>query len=124
MKELRNQTKLLKQCLNKLRDRYENNTPPEHIRDKTFFLMMKEQTAEIYSLLENWTENALHIIKNEKINVHPHQIVSTQENVELLILHSYYIDARRRRYMELYNSSHYIFDQLLRGLVNNPNEQS
>jgi hypothetical protein len=110
------QTELLKQHLDHLKTMYEANNPPESVNDKYFFLTMKEETAPIYDLLEEWEESALEHIKATKTNVHPHQITSTRENVELLILHSYYVDARRKRYMELNRSSHYIFDQLLRNL--------
>lgn len=114
--ELEKVTLSLKQYLNQLMQKYEENNPPEHMSDKAFFLRMKKETAPIYDLLEEWEVQALDQIKNRKMNVHPHQIVSTKENIELIILHSYYIDARRKRYMELNHSSHYIFDQLLRDI--------
>lgn len=114
--ELKFQTELLKKHLDQLKDIYEANEPPESVNDKHFFLQMKESTAPIYDLLEKWEEQALEFVKTRKVNVHPHQILSTKENIELLILHSYYVDIRRKRYMELNHSSHYIFDQLLRDL--------
>lgn len=116
MNELKYQTECLKKYLDELKERYDNNDPPASIKDKKFFAMMKENTMNIYELLENWEEHALQIIKERKVNVHPHQIISTKENIELLILHSYYIDAKKKRYMELHGSSHYIFDQLLRSI--------
>lgn len=114
--ELSYQTELLKEHLDQLKEKYEANQPPESMSDKHFFLQMKENTQPIYDLLEEWEQTALAFVKQRKVNVHPHQIVSTKENMELLILHSYYVDARRKRYMELNHSSHYIFDQLLRDL--------
>lgn len=117
MMALKEQTEQLKQYLDQLKERYEGNTPPENMKDKQFFLIMKEDTIAIYDLLETWEKDALEVIKDRKVNVHPHQITSTKENMELLILHSYYIDTRRKRYMELNRSSHYILDQLLRGIL-------
>lgn len=114
--ELILQTELLKNHLDQLKEVFEANQPPESIRDKHFFLQMKESTKPIYDLLEEWEEKALAFVKDRKVNVHPHQIVSTRENMELLILHSYYVDVRKRRYMELNHSSHYILDQLSRDL--------
>lgn len=111
---LKDQTKQLIQYLDILRDKFEENNPPKHISDKKFFLKMKEETAPIYELLEQWEESALSFVKNREVNVHPHQIISTKENIELILLHSYYIDVRRRRYMEINQSSHYIFEQILR----------
>lgn len=114
--DLIKQTKQLKMYLDKLKDRYETNEPPESLRDKSFFFKMKEETAPIYNLLEAWEEKALDFVQDRNVNVHPHQIVSTAENMELIILHSYYVDARRKRYMEFNHSSHFIFDQLLEAL--------
>lgn len=114
--KLMQQTEMLKQYLDELKERYEANDPPKTVNDTTFFLEMKVATEPIYSLLEKWETTALDIIKNQQITVHPHQIASTRENMELIILHSYYVDARRKRYMELNHSSHFIFDQLLRAL--------
>lgn len=114
--ELIEQTEQLKQHLDMLKDRYEQNEPPESMSDKQFFLKMKAETAQIYLLLEEWKEAALQFVQDRKVNVHPHQIISTTENIELLILHSYYVDARRKRYMELNHSSHYIFDQFINEL--------
>lgn len=110
---LRNQTLQIGKHLDQLQDLYEQNNPPESLNDKDFFMKMKKETAEIYDLIEAWEENALGFVKDRKVNVHPHQIASTRENIELLLLHSYYVDAKRKRYMELNHSCHYIFDQLL-----------
>src|SRR5690625_6290142 len=84
--ELIQQTAELKQDLDELKVRYEANNPPETMNDTTFFLDMKAATEPIYSRLEEWETAALDVIKNRKINVHPHQIASTRENMELLIL--------------------------------------
>src|SRR5699024_1867106 len=104
MIELKFKTELLKDHLDHLQKRYDANQPPEHMSDKHFFLEMKESTQPIYDLLEEWEKEALDFIKQRKLNVHPHQIRSTKENMELLILHSYYVDARKKRYMELNQS--------------------
>ncbi|WP_047985279.1 DUF1798 family protein [Ornithinibacillus californiensis] len=106
----------LKDELNKLKDIFEQNNPPEDLRDKIFFESVKEKTLPVYELLEKWEKLALEIIKESKISVHPNQIVSTRENMELLLMHSYFVDVRRRRYMELNQSIIYVFDQLLRAV--------
>lgn len=112
--ELKNQTGQLIKHLSDLKDKFEKDNPPEDRRDKPFFLKVKEETLPMYQLLESWEENALKIVKERKVNIHPHQISSTKENMELLLMHSYYVDVKRKRYMELYNSIRYVFDQLLR----------
>lgn len=111
--QLKFQTEQLKKYLDFLQNIFEKNEPPEHISDKKFFLNMKEETAPIYELLEEWEQSALSFVQNRRVNVHPQQIISTKENIELILLHSYYIDIRKRRYMEFNQSSHYILDQIL-----------
>ncbi|MFC2948340.1 DUF1798 family protein [Virgibacillus sediminis] len=115
--ELETQTRQLKQHLDRLKARFETEQPPDNKKDKDFFFKVKEETTPIYSILEEWEEKSLDLVKNRKADVHPHQVTSTRENMELLLLHSYYIDVRRKRYMELYKSIHYVFDQLLRELA-------
>lgn len=114
--ELKNQTVELKRHLNRLKDKYENNEPPENKKDRQFFLKVKEESTPIYELLAKWEEDSLEIVKERKINAHPQQITSTRENMELLLMHSFYIDVKRKRFMELNNSIAYIFDQLIREL--------
>ncbi|HLR66290.1 DUF1798 family protein [Virgibacillus alimentarius] len=114
--QLIEQTKQFKQHLDYLMKIYEKNSPPESKSDKEFFLKVKEETLPVYRLIEKWEKEALQTIKDRKVNVHPHQISSTKENMELLLMHSYYIDVKRRRYMELNHSIHYILAQLIREL--------
>lgn len=111
--ELLNQTIQLKENLHELREIFEKSEPPKDHRDKVFFTHVRERTSPIYELLALWEENALSFVKQRIINVHPHQVASTRENMELLLMHSYYVDARRKRYMELYKSVLYIFDQII-----------
>ncbi|WP_404452813.1 YppE family protein [Virgibacillus necropolis] len=114
--DIKEQTIELKKQLQMLKDNYEENDPPENKKDMTFFTYVKNKTEPIYTMLETWETDALEIVKQRKVDVHPHQITSTRENMELLLMHSFYIDAKRKRYMELNHSVLYIFDQLLRDL--------
>ncbi|WP_010650608.1 DUF1798 family protein [Oceanobacillus massiliensis] len=111
--ELREQTELLKRHLTRLKDIFEHSTPPENTKDKEFFQKVKEETNPVYQLLEEWEEAALEVVKARKAKVHPQQVTSTKENMELVLMHSYYVDARRKRFMELHNSILYVFDLLL-----------
>ncbi|SFA74405.1 protein of unknown function [Lentibacillus halodurans] len=110
---LEQQTRQLKQDLEQLRLIYEDNNPPESKKDKQFFQMVKERTEPVYAMLAEWEEKTLQSVKERKVNLHPQQVTSTRENMELLLLNSYYVDVKRKRYMELNHSVHYIFDQLL-----------
>lgn len=113
---LETQTRQLKQELHYLKGRYEENVPPEDRRDKKFFQMVKEYATPIHTTLEEWEESTLEIVKAREVNIHPQQVTSTRENMELLLMHSFYIDVKRKRYMELNHSAHYVFDQLLNDL--------
>lgn len=114
--ELKDQTIELKYHLDQLMERYDNNTPPENKRDKEFFQFVKETTAPMYKLIDEWEEAALEAVKARQVDIHPQQVQSTRENMELLLMNSFYVDVKRKRYMELNQSIHYVFDQLLREL--------
>ncbi|WP_217585467.1 DUF1798 family protein [Lentibacillus saliphilus] len=116
MEQLKVKTEQLKKELNRLKQMYEQNNPPEDFKDKQFFLWMKADSTPVYDMLADWETTALNVVQQQDINLHPQQVVSTRENMELLLMHSYYKDARQKRYMELYQSIEYIFDQLLRSL--------
>ncbi|MFD1849499.1 DUF1798 family protein [Oceanobacillus bengalensis] len=114
--ELKERTILLNNHLLRLKALYENSTPPENKKDRKFFLQVKEETSPIYEMVEKWEEQALQVVKAREVTVHPNQVNATKENMELLLMHSYYLDVRRKRYMELYRSIRYIFDQLVNEL--------
>lgn len=115
MNLIRNTELLLKHLMH-LHEFFEEGKPPENIRDKAFFLQVKEEVTPIYELVEEWEEQALQAVKNREVNLHPAQINSTKENMDLLIMHSYYKDIRKRRYMEYYKSIRYIFEQIIHEL--------
>ncbi|WP_163969826.1 DUF1798 family protein [Oceanobacillus halotolerans] len=116
MTDISTQTKQFKIYLDQLQQRFETADPPESRKDHAFFEKVKKETKPIYELLEEWEEKALDVVKRRVVNVHPQQVTSTKENMELLLMHSYYIDVKRKRYMELNHSIHYILDQLLNDL--------
>ncbi|UUI38065.1 DUF1798 family protein [Oceanobacillus oncorhynchi] len=111
--KLSEQTEKLNHHLETLRERFEKSEAPSDRKDRSFFNMVKAETAPIYDLLESWERDASAAVKERKASVHPNQVQSTRENMELLLMHSYYLDVRRKRYMELYTSIRYVFDLLL-----------
>ncbi|WP_080874404.1 YppE family protein [Oceanobacillus timonensis] len=111
--KLREQTEQLNQYLEALRERFETGEAPTDRKNRDFFNMVKKETAPVYDALEIWEEAASAAVKERRADVHPNQIQSTRENMELLLMHSYYLDVRRKRYMELYKSIRYVFDLLL-----------
>lgn len=117
--DIEKQTIDLKEYLQALKDNYEENDPPENKKNIAFFNNVKSRTEPIYVALTTWETDALEVVKQRKVNVHPQQITSTKENMELLLMHSYYIDVKRKRYMELNHSVRYVFDLLIRDLEEN-----
>lgn len=89
---------------------YQPNDP--EVDKHVFFHFVKEQTTPVFNLLKKWEDKALAFVKEEDGRVHPKQIIATKENMELLLLHSYYKDIRKRRFMEYYSSCIYVFNQL------------
>lgn len=112
MENLMTTTEQLLIYLNKLKTNYETGIVPE--KDKEFFNFVKKETDPMFDLLHVWEEAALSHIKKQNVSLHPKQIDATIDNIKTLILHSYYIDVRKRRYMEIYKSCEYILNLLLK----------
>lgn len=110
---VKTQTIELKQSLQYLKKQYYQREKPENKRDPAFFSFVKTETAPIFELVDSWAKETAHEVKQRHLRIHPQQVASTKENVELLLLHSYYIDVREKRYMNLYNSVCYILDIIL-----------
>jgi len=107
--DLLQETISLQDHIQRLKSRYLKGDPPGEFKDKAFFNFVKEDTAHIYELLSIWELHTMAFLKNEKsAPVHPHQIISTTENIELIIMHSYYMDVKDKRYMELNISINYV----------------
>ncbi|WP_077621771.1 DUF1798 family protein [Sediminibacillus massiliensis] len=114
--EIQHITLQLKDIFQNLRNRYETNDKPEDRRDREFFSFVKKETTPVHDLIVKWEEHASAFVQNKQVSVHPQQVASTSENLQLLLLHSYYIDVKRKRYMELYQSVQYVFDLLLKDI--------
>lgn len=110
-------TEKLKTYLEILLETFETTKPPEDPKDQEFFANVKQETEIIYTLLDEWHQEILEFMKQKKVQIYPHQLVATVENYEQIIVHSYYRDMRRRKYMEFYHSCNYIFNQVLQDLT-------
>ncbi|MDU0157199.1 DUF1798 family protein, partial [Bacillus cabrialesii] len=83
--DIKKQTELLKEHVVRLKDKYEQNDPPENRKDKALFLKVKEETTPIYEMLQQWETGTLRMVKERKLTIHPQQVASTKENMELLL---------------------------------------
>ncbi len=110
---LKNETLAVKQMIDRLHELYLTTDGPVDKKDLGFFEKVKKETAPLFELNNGWVEQAEIFVKNRGTRVHPNQVKSTHENIEMLILHSYYLDIERKRYKELFQSSHYVLDMII-----------
>lgn len=106
------ETETLISHMNKLKDIFEEGGGERDMNDPKLFSVVKEETTPIFKLLEIWEESATSFVQDHKLKVFFPQIIATKENIEVLMLHSYYKDLRKRLYMERYNSVLYVLDNL------------
>lgn len=104
---------ITEQLINDLYQLKEQFYLEQHIDDeKSFFSEVKEATEPIFQRLHAWEEETLSHIQQQKSAVHLKQVIATKENIELLIVHGYFKDMRKRRFMEYYQSSLFVLNNL------------
>ncbi|QHE54291.1 DUF1798 family protein [Pontibacillus sp. HMF3514] len=125
MKSLEETIMEVKKNLDQLKDLFLQSEKPPDRKDRELFEKVKKESKPLFELNEKWADLAeQYTYKVENSVVYPLQIKNTKENFELVILHSYYIDVPKKRYMELYNSIHYVLDQLLDSIEMNKEADS
>ncbi|UOR12496.1 YppE family protein [Halobacillus amylolyticus] len=115
---LRQTTFKIKQMIDDLHEQFLTMEGPVNKKDFNFFHKVKEETSPMFNLNNQWLDEAEEFVKNRGVSVHPNQVKSTHENMEMLILHSYYLDVEKKRFKELHQSSHYVLDMILNDLNN------
>lgn len=81
--------------------------------DRHFFEYVQEKTKPIFTELDAWNEAVLVKIERQEMYFPIALITTTNKNMKALIMHSYYQDVRKRRYMEIKHSCFYVFNKLL-----------
>lgn len=118
MSDLYYYTEKLLEEVNQCQDRFLSGEKPE--KNRAFFEEIRKEADATFQLLDGWVEQATIVVEQKEIKVlHLQQIEATKENVESLVLHSYYKDTRKRRFIEIYKSCYYIFAQVLNELEEN-----
>lgn len=107
-------TEKLKDELSFLKEKFETSERHQNQRDRDYFLYVKRESKPLFNLIDQWYEQTIELLQIEQMALYEEQVHSTKENFEMLILHSYYVDIRKRRYMEMNKSCLYVFDQLLK----------
>ncbi|WP_194841410.1 DUF1798 family protein [Salinibacillus xinjiangensis] len=93
------------QILNNGLERYNQGDAVDK-KDREGFERVKRETKHVFKLIDQWEDEVMENI--HRLDIFPNQVQNTKENMELLLLHSYYIDVRRKRFMELYHSIDYV----------------
>lgn len=114
--EVREKTEKLQAYLYKLKEIYEQSEKPDH-NNKVFFEKVRSEILPYYDLLDEWDEQTKELIKQGEVKLHPQQVDATSKSLRALALHSYYIDIRKKRYMNIKKSIDYVFQLLLKELV-------
>lgn len=114
MKETGQLTKQLIAHLEILKDMF--LAAKENQSENLPFEIIQKESTPIFLLIEAWEKSTAALVKERKVNLHPAQVQATTENMEMLLMHSYFRDVRIKKYMETYKSCRYIFEQLLGGI--------
>ncbi|WP_027963343.1 DUF1798 family protein [Halalkalibacillus halophilus] len=97
---------ILEDCL------YQYMEGRKHVRkDYDDFNLVKEETKPMFEAIEKWEEDAQAIV--HRLPIFPNQIQNTKDNLEIMILHSFFHDVKKKRFMELYHSVMYNLDIVL-----------
>src|SRR5699024_2651346 len=102
MKDYIYKTKKLIHALDLLEDKYRSETDVD--RSRSYFNNIKPEVETYLNFLEEWGELAHQLSEQGLLTIFPQQIDATIDNMRALIMHSYYKDVRKRRYMEMKQS--------------------
>lgn len=94
----------------------EENREVNH--SETFFNFVKTDSDNIFATLKKWQQAVKNGIAIGELSTPVQVIDSTVDNMSTLIMHSYYKDVRRRRYIEIKKSCMYVFHLILKELDN------
>ena len=114
-KEIEQLTQSLMQYTAVLEKKFNDTTiKPENTSD--FFNYVKTETEPIFALVKKWEALLAEESTNRKMIIPENIILSTNDNMTALIMHSFYKDVRRRRYMEIKRSCLYTYQSVLKEL--------
>lgn len=113
LENFKNMTEELSDYLYRLKNIYEENEKPDKT-DAAFFETVRQEINPYYELIDQWEVAAKQLIKERKIKIFPPQIDATVKSLRAIALHSYYIDVRKKRYMNIKKSCDYVFKLILK----------
>ena len=112
--ELKTTSKELLQHLNKCKERFESvSTKPEKT-EALFYDEVKPTFEKVMNQAIVWKPLAEAWVKEQRPKyVHLPQIESTLENIEQVVLQSFYKDVNKQRFHNLHHSVEYIVNSIL-----------
>lgn len=108
-------TTLLINDIKKLEQIFLHDVPYTFQSEKDFN-HVKAETEPIFERLEEWEKLVLDKINKRIISFPITMVDSTVDNISAYIMHSFYKDVRKRRYIEIKQSSLYVLRLLLKEL--------
>lgn len=90
------------------------NTSIKPENSRSFFDYVKKDSEPIFNLLQKWETELKEFHQKNQPLITISMMDSTIDNMTALIMHSYYKDVRRRRYMEIKRSCLYTFQSILK----------
>jgi len=100
----------------RLESKFNDKTIEARQRDE-FFTYVKNNSKEIFAILDEWVNLLSELNEQGNSVINQAIIESTKDNMNALIMHSYYKDVRRRRYMEINRSCIYTYQSVLKELT-------
>ncbi|WP_216774170.1 YppE family protein [Metabacillus halosaccharovorans] len=104
----------LLKCLTECKHRFDSlQTKPE--KTEIYFYEQVKPTFELVKHTANaWEQHALDWIKMEKPKyIHQTQIESAMENIEQVVLQSFYKDVNKQRFHNLHHSVEYVLNTIM-----------
>jgi len=94
----------------------DSSIQPEN--NEQFFSFVKKETEDMFKDLETWERLLQYFQAQGNTIIFQPMLESAIDNMKALIMHSYYKDVRRRRYMEIKRSCVYTFRFVLEKIEN------
>lgn len=116
--ELKKLTQTLQQYTNDALHRLEMVKNSEKTVEFDFFQDVKPFCDLVKSTADKWKALCLVWIENEHPkHIHPPQINSICDNLNLLSVQSFYKDTKEKRFKEMYYAVHYLLENMLEKLI-------
>ncbi len=107
----------LLQLLTDCKQRFESLHEKPEKTEAYFFEHVKPNFELIMGKTNGWEPLALEWVKEEKPKyIHHSQIESTMENIEQVVLQSFYKDINKQRFHNLHNSVEYLLNCIIDGI--------